>query len=458
MGTSSQDEPRQARAAEEPKGAADEQEVPVAAVQWKLATRVAFRFCFIYFTLYCVMNQMLLVPVPGSDGPDLGVRWPMRHITLWAAAHIFHVAAPIRHGGEGDTAYDWIQIFCILVMAVVVTVVWSLLDRRRPNYVTLHKWFRVFVRFALAEMMFSYGFAKVFLRQMRFPPLKMLVQPFGEFNNHAVLWNSIGAAPVYEIFAGSAEVLGGLFLIFPATATLGALVCLADMTQVFTLDLAYDIDAKLFAFHLLLLAVLLLAPDARRLVSFFFSNRATHPRARLPLFQTGRACRIAFVLLVLLGFYQVGVYAYDYSYGGGASFDRAVLGNPLHGIWNVEEMSIDGQLRPPLLTDTGRWRRVIFGAYSPDDVTFQRIDDTFLYYRSSERSHGLHIKDAGPIPEWGYPGDGNRSGNFTIDRSATDRLILDGTLGKHKIHVELKKMDLNQFPLVKGGFHWVIND
>jgi hypothetical protein len=33
---------------------------------------------------------------------------------------------------------------------------------------------------------------------------------------------------------------------------------------------------------------------------------------------------------------------------------------PLYGIWDVDEFLIDGQVRPPLLTDTGRWRRVIF--------------------------------------------------------------------------------------------------
>jgi hypothetical protein len=455
MATPTRDEPKPANAPEELKGAANEPGSLAATAQWNLPTRLAFRFCFAYFTLYCVMNQVLLVPVPGSDGPDIGVRWPMRQITLWTAAHLFHSTPSLPSTGGGDTAYDWIQVFCILAIAVVATVVWSVLDRRRPNYVTLHKWFRVFVRFALAEMMFSYGFAKVFLKQMRFPPLKMLVQPFGEFNNHAVLWNSIGAAPVYEIFAGSAEVLGGLLLIFPATATLGALVCLADMTQVFTLDLAYDIDAKLFAFHLLLLAVLLLAPDAQRLFGFFLANRTTPPSTRPPLFRTARACRIALVLLALLGFYQIGVYAYDFSYGAWVSFDRAVLANPLRGIWNVDEMSIDSQPRPPLLTDTERWRRVIFGAYSANDVVFQRCDDTFLYYGSSEKAHELLLKDAGPVPEWGYLGNGNRSGNFTIDRPTPDNLILDGTLGEHKIHAVLKKMDLNQFPLVKGGFHWV---
>lgn len=40
----------------------------------------------------------------------------------------------------------------------------------------------------------------------------------------------------------------------------------------------------------------------------------------------------------------------------------------------VHEMTVDGQPRVPLLTDTGRWRRVVF--QSPTAVSFQRVDDT----------------------------------------------------------------------------------
>jgi len=49
--------------------------------------------------------------------------------------------------------------------------------------------------------------------------------------------NSMGSAPAYEIFTGLAEVAGGLLLIVPRTTTLGALISLADMTQVFTLNM-----------------------------------------------------------------------------------------------------------------------------------------------------------------------------------------------------------------------------
>jgi hypothetical protein len=81
-----------------------------------------------------------------------------------------------------------------------------------------------------------------------------------------------GSFPAYKIFAGCAETLGGLLLILPRTATLGALVCLADLTQVFVLNMMYAVPVKLFSFHLILFAVFLLAPGARRLVNFFLAD------------------------------------------------------------------------------------------------------------------------------------------------------------------------------------------
>ena len=74
-----------------------------------------------------------------------------------------------------------------------------------------------------------------------------------------VLWSSIGSSPAYESFAGCAELLGGILLIVPRTTTLGALVCLADMTQVFMLNMTYDVPVKLLSFHLILLSLFLLA-------------------------------------------------------------------------------------------------------------------------------------------------------------------------------------------------------
>ena len=417
--------------------------------QWRSATRVAFRFCFVYFGLYCLLTQIStsLVPLPNVDVPDPSTFWPTRPIVFWTATHIFKITKPLVYtgSGSGDKTFDWVLQFCLLVIAILVTAVWSILDRRRENYVTLYKWFRLFIRICLAGQMFTYGWAKAVPLQMPFPFLTKLVEPYGNFSPMGVLWASIGASPAYETFAGCAEVFGGLLLIVPRTTMLGALVCLADMTQVFMLNMTYDVPVKLLSFHLILMSLFLLAPDLQRLADMFFLNRPVSSATQYPLLATARANRIALVAQVVIGLWLMGMNAYGswkswYTYGGGTA--RSAL----YGIWNVEQLTIDGQVRAPLLTDYGRWRRVLFDI--PTRMAFQRMDDSIARFGASiNTGNSTLMLTKDDDKEW--------KANFAFQRPAPDRLIVDGNMDGHKVQMQLQLFDRKKFLLVSRGFHWV---
>jgi hypothetical protein len=437
--------------------------------RWNVALRIAFRFWMIYLGLYCLSTQVVTTLFSLNEGatfPDLATVWPMRAVVSWTGAHILHVNASVTAfwGGNSATPDDmfaWVTAFCLLMIAVTATVIWSLLDRSRENYAELHKWFRLFIRFTLAGQLLAYGFVKVFLLQMSFPSLTRLLQPFGTFSPMAVLWNSMGSAPAYQMFTGFAEVVAGLLLIVPRTATLGAMLGLADMIQVFTLNMTYDVPAKLHAFHLILLSSFLLAPDVPRLVRFLLLNRATEPSTQVQLFRTVRANRIALAAHVIFGLWLVGFFCYQctgYWYKGGGG--RPIP--PLYGIWEVRQMSVDEQPRPPLLTDSTRWRRAIFdfpsrncaGSYTQTGykqaslcMAFQRLDDSFAPYGASvnlpEKTLALTKKD-----------DKNWRASFTFQRPAGNKLILDGQMDNHQVHMELQLIDRNSFPLISRGFHF----
>jgi uncharacterized membrane protein YphA (DoxX/SURF4 family) len=426
---------------------------------WNPSTGVLFRFCFSYFILFSFANQMVnsLLAIPGLDMPDLGTVWPLRQMTFWVAKHVFRVTHPLVYidNGSGDKTFNWVETFCLLMIAVVVTAVWSILARRK-NYDALHKWFRLFVRLGLVSQMFLYGFIKVMPVQMSFPSLPRLVEPYGNFAPMSLLWCSVGASPTYEKFAGGAELLGGVLLLFPVTTTLGALVCLADLTQVFVLNMTYDVPVKLFSFHLWLLALFLLVPHLRRLVRFFFTRRSLPPSAEPPLFGTRRANRIGVAAQVLFGFYLMAM-TMSGTTRAWRTFGGARPKSALYGIWDVEQMSIDGQIRPPLLTDPQRWRRVIFDFtfdftdpifFFADSASFQNMDERFADYSSSidEKAGTLTLKKRHSQ---------DVAAQFSFSRPAHDQLLLDGFLDGHKIQAQLKLLDLDQLMLIKRGFHWV---
>ena len=421
-----------------------------APIRWRLATRVAFRLCVSYFGLYVISTQMLngLLILPFDVGvPDLRSLQLSTRALSWVATRVLRVRYEFltTQTGSGDQTLDWVQAFCLLAIALAVTAVWSIVDRRRANYIGLQKWFRLFLRFSLGATMLTYGAVKAIPLQMPAPPLNRLLEPFGNFSPMGVLWYSIGASRPYEIFAGCAESSAAVLLFVPRLATLGAIIALADSIQIFVLNMTYDVPVKLFAFHLILMSLFLLAPEASRLANVLILDRPAGPSTQPPLARGRRGRRILFAAQLVFGAYLVfmnfqGARQSWYSYGGGAPK------SPLYGIWNVEQMSIDGVTRSPLVTDYGRWRRLTF--QTPTTMSFWRMDDTFVRYTTAidmkTRTIAL-TSDA----------DKNWKADLRFQQPDAERLIVDGAMDGHAVRMQLRLFDRNKFLLVSRGFHWI---
>jgi hypothetical protein len=412
---------------------------------WKLTTRVLFRLSVVYFSLYVLTTQMLgsLLSLPGVEFPELSALPPVRTIITWVALHVFRVTTPLvlSGSGSGDKTSDWVHAFCVLVISLVATVIWSGLDRRRGRYPRLHAWFTLFARFALGSTMVGYGMVKAVPLQMPAPSLARLIEPYGQFSPMGVLWASVGASRSYEIVIGCMELLGGVLLFVPRTATLGALICLVDTVQIFTLNMTYDVPVKLFSFHLIVLSLILLAPRAPLLAHAIGLVPAPAPSREPSLLLPRR--RLLLAAQIVFGLYLIGVNLHGArqawtTYGAGAPK------SPLYGIWNVDQLSIDGHVRSPLVTDSDRWRRVLFDR--PGLVAFQRMDDSLVYYAAKIDQTAASLTLTRP--------NSTGSASLHIEREAPDRLMLDGTMDGHTVHMELRRTDTS-FPLVTRGFHWV---
>ncbi len=413
-------------------------------LRWRPSTRIAFRLAFAYFGLYAVASHLLVylfVPPNTLPGQGLGTLWPLSDITSWTAVHVFGITTPLIYvGNSRDTNFFWVQLFVVLVGVIVVAVVWSVVDRRRENYVTLYKWFRLFIRFALAAQMIYFGMVKVIPTQFPAPSLITLVAPVANLSLQGLLWTSIGASTPYQIFTGVVEVVGGLLLVIPRTTTLGAIVCLISMSQVFVLNMTYDVGVKILSFQLVLMSLLLLAPDLARLTKVLLSSEPQ-------LFQTTRSNRIALAVQIIFGLYLVAVYAsvsrtFWFADSGGGSAK-----SPLYGIWNVEELTIDGQVRPAELNDYDRrWRRVIFDA--PQWIYFQRTDDSFIRYGAAVDVQARMLAlTKGHSRSW--------HSNFRFERPSEDQLLLEGQIDGYQINVKLQRVEFDTFRLLKSPFRWV---
>ena len=421
---------------------------PRSDASWSPATRIAFRFCFLYFGLYVLMTQMLAGMLPNSKFrvPVLAEKPPMRPLVIWVGNRMLGVKPTVHATGSGDTLFDWTHVFTTLLLAALGTVVWSLAARRTTSYPRLYKWFRLFLRVALGTTMFSYGFAKVFPLQMPTVFLSRLLEPFGDFSPMGVIWYSIGAAPGYERFIGSAEVLGGLLLLLPGTTLLGALVTLGVTFGVFMINMTYDVPVKLFAFHLVLMSIFLIAPDARRLVDWFVLNRPVEPAPAPRYGPSARSHRGWIIAQLLFTVWALGFGIYGgmdgwKTYGGGAPK------SPLYGIWDVDSMSIDGELRPPLTTDTLRYSHAVFQSLN-GGISFQKMDQKFDRFTGTIDTvkRTITLRKAA---------DSTWKPVLAYERPSPTRLTFEGDLGGKRVRMAMTQHDLNKFLLVSRGFNWV---
>lgn len=420
---------------------------------WNPITRFAFRVCFVYFGLYVLLTQMLgsLVFIPRLGIPPLAAVTPFRQVFIWYGRHVLGMVKPfdLPLTGSGDRMFDWVQAATMLTIALLTAAVWTYLARDRAHHERLYRWFRVFVRLSLATTLFSYGFAKVVPLQMH-NQLTRLVEPYGNFSMMGVLWASIGASPAYESFTGLAEIGAGMLLLIPQTARAGAFLALMDTIAVFMLNMTYDVPVKLFSFHLVLMSVFLIAPIALTTFDLFIRNRPARIPPEPPLGATRGARRAATTAQIvftiyLLSFYVWGGYrAWYRTYGDGA--ERS----PFYGIWDVHVMRVDGVERPPLLTDTLRFRRAIFEF--PQSVTMQRMNDTFRRMSAviDTTKHTIALSSG---PALSIQRDTSKKTIFTYRRPDPAHLMLDGTMNGHWTQLELLYRNPNTFTQRSHGFN-----
>jgi hypothetical protein len=340
--------------------------------------------------------------------------------------------------------FDWILALCGVTIAIVATVIWSLMDRSRSDYARLDRWLRLYVRLSLAYTMMSYGGVKLIPAQFPQPPLSWLLQPYGESSPMRLLWTFMGASPSYVVITGCVELLAGILLILPRTAMLGAIVSAAAMTQVFVLNLCYDVPVKLYSFHLILLSVFLLIPHFRRIADFL-ANRMAQPAAIPPLFERRLLNRAALVIQVAFGIYMAGSSMYS-GYQAYTTYGAGAPKAPLYGIWSVEEVAVNGEIRPPLLTDQTRWRRLVF--QRPGFLVVQPMSGPNQIYKLEldveNKKMALTKADD---QEW--------KADFFLEQPEQGVITLDGHLEGKPIRAKLLRVDESQFLLKSRGFHWV---
>jgi len=412
--------------------------------EWTLAERFGFRFLLVYLVLYTFPGP--INELHGTDFISTPYAAIWHAVVPWFGTHILRLANPVTFhpSGSGDKLFDWVTVATLLATAVVAAGVWSLVDRRRRSHPKLFAAFTLYLSLTMARTMFSYGFDKVIPNQFAPMDPARLTQYIGEASPGGFAWTFLGFSIPYEIFAGTAETLSATLLLFRRTRTLGALIGVAVLTNVFMLNMSFDIPVKQYSAHLLLMCVFLAAIDRERLIDLFLRGRATAPPRHFELFTTRRSKIAAWIAGTAVAVWMIGSTFYS-EYRGLYEFGRLSPHGPLYGIFEVEQVLKNGAVQPPLLTDATRWRRFATNKYS----AFVRLStDSMVRF-------GLKTDTLKRVATLANGPDSTKWVRLSYVFPDSMHLALAGRIAGDSVEMKLRRRPESSYLLVSRGFHWV---
>jgi hypothetical protein len=425
------------------------------AQRWPLVQRLAFRFFAIYFTLQVApWNWLAGIPWLGEITDPYGaiLDWSVQR----SNAHLFYVRDTlVQPNGSGDTSWAWAQLWLFLTLALVGTIVWSVLDRRRAAYPRGAYYLRAMVRYYITTFALSYGIIKVFALQMSFPSLSQMATPFGDLLPMRLSWLFIGYSTSYQVFSGVMETVAGLLLLWRRTVTLGLIAAAGAFLNVVMINLSYDVPVKLFASHLLLACDFLLAQDAPRLIRLLALNLGA-PRTTLydppPASRNVRVLRIAAKTVMLI---LILVLPLQGSWARAKANARLTAAVPLPaGVYEVRRFAVNGDTIAAFDAERARWSDFIIdnatqGSIGTTDTLFwQRYRRGHFRYKADTAAHTLAVWRTSflfdSVPAF--------QARYELPDSSSARLWT--TIRGDSVYVELKRTD-RHFQLAERQFHWL---
>lgn len=415
---------------------------------WSVYRKTAFRFVFIFFSLFIIINNNGAYPFWGETVVRF-IEGPLHIIIPWIGKHILHLPYDITifTNGSGDTTYDYVIVFAIAIVSVLGTIVWSVLDRKRTNYTVLYYWLTTAIRYYVGLMLFHYGIIKVIKLQFPSPDIYRLSEPIGDLSPMGLAWTFLGFSDGYNFFMGMAEI-ASLLLLFRRTMTVGAIITFMTASNVMAVNYFYDVPVKILSTALVSMTLFLLLNDARRLFRFFLTDQPTSLSIiKSPVFrkQWMYTSKIVFKSLVIgyaVIYGTIKVWGYKSEYGDARPKPE------LYGLYDIDQFIINNDTLPNSSTDVSRWNQLVI-----EDEDYMRVrfmGDSVAGFLTTVDT--IHQKI-----DFKHRTDSTMHGALYYTFSKPDNFVLNGTIRDDSVTIFAKRRttETKDFRLMKRGFRWI---
>lgn len=390
------------------------------------------------FLISFPFGSAFLLPDPGHYTGSL-----FRRMAAFTGRYLFHM--PSGYTGEiaSDTIGMYINLLVVAMMALVLSIPVTLyLCRKKISPERLYRAFRIVISYYLALQLLRYGWNKVFKTQFYLPEPNTLFTTVGDTPRDLLYWSTMGLSRSYSLFMGLIEVVPAFLLFFRKTRSIGAFILSAVLLQVAIVNFSFDISVKVYSCFLLMLALLIAMPVYRLLFRFFILEQRTFSQQKVA--ETAYRHRLWTTLLqagVICWFLLDSLWPYLRS---GNYNDDLVVRPPLHGAWQVDHFSRNGDT---MRSRNAAWDKAFVHRRGYFIIQQQgAMKDYKLYYDTAARRIGLQDYEQEGYDELSYWLQGD------------SLLHLTGVLNRDTLSVGLKRIDLAQLPALQNEFNWTTEE
>lgn len=249
------------------------------------------------------------------------------------------------------------------------------------------------------------------------------------------------------------ELAVALLLLYRKTVTFGALLGAGVFTNVFILNISYDIPVKLYSMQLLISCVFLIALDWKRCLNFFVLNKPAEPTDAYEFPATrkwqriGRIVwKIAFVVLFIIIPFNDTLNRYEI-------VNSATEVKPVRmGVYSIQKFAVNGDTTLISYSDDYAWKDFIFdkggmGSVNTIDTLFrQRYRRGYFIYQPDTLSQSIKFKRAAQ----------DSLDLFVMNYRMPDEhtIELSGQVREDSLYFLLRRTN-RHFQLAERQFHWI---
>jgi hypothetical protein len=393
--------------------------------EWTNSEKIIFRIAFLFFTIFCIpwdygFYQFLFnldyPHITYGNLTEIVAFYNPQFINIFSASGFFGWAS-------------YINFPFVLLVAIIGGLIWTALDKNRKEYRVLYYWVRVFATYRVAYAGIAWGYKKIFIMQMPFPNTGLLHTDYIDFFAKRLYWESLGIAPYYEVFLGSAEFLAGFLLLFRKTIPLGAIMAFIVFGNIAIANHAYDIGEQVPSAAMAMLSLFLFWYYVPGIYNLIVKQKNVKIADFYPSFPVKwqnyarLTVKYSFNFIFVVLFFGLEVYAFThndfYKIPNTPGLKKST------GYYNVTEFKLNGEVVPYSPHDSIRWH----------DVTFE--DWSSLSFKVVNRPQQIQMFAAGSYPRLGEVYNGKWTFNWEGD------IRRFGSNKKHKRDPEKRDININ---------------